>query len=84
MDIKTLIADAIEQALERHGEQSKQPEWMSPAEASRYLGCTAQHLQNLRARRKGPAFVKFGRLIRYARTDLDAYLVARKVKTDEI
>lgn len=82
MDIKALIAEAVEQAIKSQSQQTKQPDWMSPAQAASYLGVTAQHLQNLRARRKGPTFVKFGRLVRYARADLDAYLAARKVETD--
>ena len=40
-----------------------------------------QHvLQKLRARRTGPAFVKFGRLIRYAREDLASYLSERRTE----
>jgi excisionase family DNA binding protein len=54
---------------------------MAPREAAQYLGCTTQHLQMLRARRTGPTFVKFGRLIRYARKDLDSYLTERRVET---
>lgn len=80
MKLRAVIAEAIEQALrEQSGQSTKN--WMAPREAAQYLGCTTQHLQMLRARRTGPTFVKFGRLIRYARKDLDSYLTERRVET---
>ena len=82
MKLRALIADTVEQAIQRQTDSLNQSEWMSPRDAARYLGCTVQHLQNLRARRAGPAFVKFGRLIRYARADLDSFLLERRVKTE--
>lgn len=82
MKLRALIADAVEQAIQRQSDSIAQPDWMSPRDAARYLGCTVQHLQNLRARRTGPAFVKFGRMVRYARKDLDSYLFERRVSTD--
>jgi excisionase family DNA binding protein len=54
---------------------------MAPREAAQYLGCTTQHLQMLLARRTGPTFVKFGRLIRYARKDPDSFLSERRIET---
>ena len=82
MKLRALIADTVEQAIQRQTGSLTQSDWMAPRDAARYLGCTAQHLQNLRARRTGPAFVKFGRLVRYARLDLDNYLLERRVRTD--
>ncbi|MGI9485191.1 MAG: helix-turn-helix domain-containing protein [Geminicoccaceae bacterium] len=79
--LRALIADAAERALQRDGQHLTLPIWMSPRDAAQYLSCTTQHLQNLRARRTGPPFVRFGRLVRYARVDLDAYLSIRKVNT---
>ncbi len=81
MDLKALIADAIEREIGKYANTMTVPKWMSPKEAAGYLGCTTQHLQNLRARRIGPVFVRFGRLIRYAQTDLDAYLSDRRIET---
>jgi excisionase family DNA binding protein len=81
MKLRAVIAEAIEQALQQQSDQANLKAWMAPREAAEYLGCTTQHLQMLRARRAGPSFVKFGRLIRYARQDLDSYLSERKVET---
>lgn len=82
MKLRAVIAEAIEQALQQQSDQANMKVWMAPREAAEYLGCTTQHLQMLRARRTGPSFVKFGRLIRYAREDLDSYLSERKVQTN--
>lgn len=81
MDLRTLIAETIEQALTQRPQSIDERNWLSPREAADYLGCTTQHLQMLRARRTGPTFVKFGRLVRYAREDLDNYMLERKVET---
>jgi len=84
MKLRAVIAEAIEQALQQQSDHTNQKAWMAPreaAQAAQYLGCTTQHLQMLRARRAGPSFVRFGRLIRYAREDLDSYLSKRKVET---
>ena len=81
MKLRAVIAEAIEQALREQSDQPAIKNWMVPREAAQYLGCTTQHLQMLRARRTGPAFVKFGRLIRYARDDLDSYLSERRIET---
>ena len=82
MNLHTLVAEAVEQTFERLKQAPSDRVWLSPAETASYLGCTTQHLQNLRARRKGPPFVKFGRKIRYGRDALDSYLRARLVQTD--
>lgn len=81
MKLRAVITEAVEQALRQQSDQPGVPTWMAPREAAQYLGCTTQHLQMLRARRTGPTFVKFGRLVRYARDDLDSYLSERKVET---
>lgn len=82
MDLNALVAEAVEQTLERLKHAPADRVWLSPSEAALYLGCTTQHLQNLRARRKGPPFVKFGRKILYSRNVLDSYLQARQIQTD--
>ena len=43
------------------------------------LGCSVAALRKWRLLGNGPAYVKVGRLIRYAETDLRAYLDANRV-----
>lgn len=81
MKLRAVISEAVEQALRQQSVQPATKNWMAPREAAQYLGCTTQHLQMLRARRTGPSFVRFGRLIRYAREDLDSHLSERRVDT---
>lgn len=50
------------------------PEWMTAKEAADFLRIHPAHLEKLRAQRLGPAFHRWGRMIRYRRADLDAFL----------
>lgn len=47
-------------------------------EAARYLHCTPRGVRELWARRELPA-VRVGRLVRFLKSDLDAYVAARRV-----
>lgn len=54
------------------------PEWMSPETAARYLDTSTNTLADWRVKGKGPAFKRVGqRMVRYRRTDLDAFLEAQ-------
>ena len=50
--------------------------------AAEYLGLHPRTLDNWRSQRRGPCFVRVGRLIRYRVEDLEEYLASRKVETD--
>lgn len=52
-------------------------ERLSNREAAAYLGLKAATLNKWRCHGDGPPFIKVGRLIRYRRADLDAYLMGR-------
>ena len=53
-------------------------EWFSPKRAAVYLDTTVNTLNDWRWRGKGPAFKRVGqRMVRYRRTDLDAFLEAQ-------
>lgn len=49
-----------------------------------FLGLTVATLRKWRWLRSGPKFVKVGRLIRYRRTDVDAWLDQQTVATREV
>jgi len=50
-----------------------QKRFVTNDEAARYLGLGRQTLPKLRLRGSGPIFRKFGRSVRYAIEDLDAW-----------
>lgn len=52
-------------------------------EVAELLGVTVKCLQDWRYHRRGPAFIKVGRLPRYRAEDLDAWLQARTVPTSD-
>jgi len=62
-------------------EQSRR--YVDDRTAANFIGWTAEHLRNLRARRKGPPWVKNGRSVRYDVSDLEAWMEARKVRPEE-
>lgn len=51
-----------------------QPETVTTADAAIFLGVKANTLEIWRSQKRGPKFVKIGRLVRYRRKDLDAFL----------
>lgn len=51
-------------------------ERLNNREAADYLGLKAATLNKWRCHGDGPPFIKVGRLIRYRKTDLDAFLQA--------
>jgi hypothetical protein len=56
---------------------------MTPAvneiRASEYLGTAVQTLRNWRNQRRGPAYVKLGRSVRYLVKDLESYLMKNRI-----
>jgi uncharacterized protein Usg len=58
---------------------TKNGQLMNTADASAYLGVRPQLLAQWRHEDRGPAFHLLGRLIRYARSDLDAWLKSVKI-----
>jgi predicted DNA-binding transcriptional regulator AlpA len=48
-------------------------------QASKLLGVAVQTLRNWRHLRRGPAYVKMGRSVRYQVKDLEAYLQRKKI-----
>jgi Helix-turn-helix domain len=77
-EIVAIVKDALAEALPR--------EWMDTDQAARYIGCSPQHLEIGRAKgNKGlPPFSKHGRLVRYRRADIDAWLETAKVAHDAL
>ena len=49
-------------------------ELLKTTEAAEYLRLHPGHLQNLRARHQGPAYIKLGFAVRYRRADLDHWI----------
>lgn len=49
---------------------------LSEKELAAAVGVAAPTLRNLRCRGLGPRYVKFGRLIRYRWSDVEAYIAA--------
>lgn len=47
-----------------------------------FLGLTLASLRKWRWERKGPAYVKVGRLVRYRKADLEAWLDQQTVRTE--
>lgn len=59
-------------------------ELMDEAALADLVGVNIKTLQKWRWQRTGPAFVKIGRLVRYRRTDVEAWLDKQTVTSGEV
>ena len=56
---------------------------LDSAEAAQYLGVCKQTLEKWRRLGRGPAYVRYGRKVRYRLKDLNVYVFTRIVRTKE-
>ncbi|OGA65665.1 MAG: hypothetical protein A3G81_05290 [Betaproteobacteria bacterium RIFCSPLOWO2_12_FULL_65_14] len=54
---------------------------LTTAQAAEYLAVSHQFLEIARLRGSGPSYCKVGRLVRYRRVTLDAWLASREVSS---
>jgi excisionase family DNA binding protein len=55
--------------------------YLTPCEAAEYLRSSPSTLAKLRVYGGGPYFCRIGKAIRYRRSDLDAFMSARRVRS---
>jgi excisionase family DNA binding protein len=55
----------------------------NPKQAAKYVGVTEATLRSWRSRGEGPRYFRAGKLIRYRRSDLDAWIEARLSEPDD-
>jgi excisionase family DNA binding protein len=53
-------------------------------EASAYLGCSESVMRLWRSQGQGPRYFRAGKLIRYRRADLDAWIEARLCEPEQV
>lgn len=52
------------------------------SEAARILGCTVACLRGWRRKKRGPAFIRVGRLVRYRPSELAEFMDSNRVAAD--
>jgi hypothetical protein len=52
-------------------------------QAATFLNCTPAALERWRRERRGPAYLKIGRLVRYTRRDLVTWLSSKRILSAE-
>jgi excisionase family DNA binding protein len=57
-------------------------ELLTDHEAAQLLKCSRAALVRFRQERRGPPFVKVGKLVRYSQSDLKTWLDSERVTTD--
>jgi predicted DNA-binding transcriptional regulator AlpA len=60
------------------GDHSHQQEYVRTRDAARYLSLSHRTLEKLRVTGAGPQYFKMGRAVRYAISDLDAWLARNR------
>ncbi len=66
------------EAAEATGSAVPQDEWLRPKEAAAHIKSSESTLAKKRLKGDGPIYTKFGRLVLYAKRDLDEYLASRR------
>ena len=67
--------DGAAKATAQEGFQDK---WLRPKEAAAYVKSSESTLAKKRLKGNGPTYTKFGRLVLYAKRDLDDFLASRR------
>ena len=62
---------------------SNSPEVLNERQVQAVYGLSVPYLRRARRERLGPRFLKVGKLVRYRRIDIEAYLSAHAVETNE-
>ncbi len=65
-------------ASEGTAREGFQSEWLRPKEAAAYIKSSESTLAKKRLKGNGPTYTKFGRLVLYAKRDLDEHLASRR------
>jgi predicted DNA-binding transcriptional regulator AlpA len=63
-------------------ESAMSPEILNEQQVHEVYGFSVPYLRRARRERRGPRFLKVGKLVRYRRTDIEAYLSAHVVETE--
>ena len=58
-----------------------QPEVLNERQVEEIYGFTVPYLRRARRERRGPRFLKVGKLVRYRRSDIESFLSANTVET---
>jgi predicted DNA-binding transcriptional regulator AlpA len=59
-------------------------EILNEREVWQEYGFTIPYLRRARRERRGPRFLKVGKLVRYRRSDIETYLTAHAVETRDL
>lgn len=80
---RQLLRDAVQEGVSRALKQqaANTSAYMDEEEAGNYLGISPITLRTWRVSKKGPKYHKLGRLVRYAKSDLDEWMKTYKMLT---
>jgi hypothetical protein len=78
-----LVARAASAAVaEAVAQLQPQREWLDTVAAAAYLGCSTQLLEIARHKGEGPPYSRITKRIRYKRSDLDDWMLKRRVEPE--
>ena len=61
----------------------KKRKYLCPAEVEEIYGLDARTLANWRSQKRGPSYIKVGRLVKYVVTDLEVYFEKCRIMTSD-
>ncbi len=60
------------------------PEILNERQVQETYGFSIPYLRRTRRERRGPRYLKVGKLVRYRKSDIEAYLAAHAVETRDL
>src|ERR1700722_8314836 len=78
------IVSGIKESPNKRGNDMNAQEVLNERQVQEVYGFSVPYLRRARRERRGPRFFKVGKLVRYRRTDIEAYLSAHAVETRDV
>lgn len=63
--------------------KTSKSKYVSEKRAAEYIGISVKTLQRKRREEKGPAYIQIGRLFKYTKPDIDAWMQKAKVSRND-
>lgn len=79
-EVSVLIRETVSEAVAQTVAALQQPqrEYLNTEETAVYLALSKFQLEIWRSQGDGPPYIKLARLVRYKKSDLDAWMAARR------
>jgi len=76
--LRPLLTELLAQSATPQSKTAAAPEYLNTKQCAAYLGMSVSSMEGWRTRGVGPAFSRIGTSVRYAKSDVDAFVASRR------